>query len=198
MPDIPTAWLPFIVGLFDQDTDSLAQIFYAYIHDIAIAVYIGGAVAMEFVLGPAQASIPPAQAQVMGKKTADRFLWLAWGSLLLILVTGLLRLERMDMLVWEWDPFESPLVLSESYGRTVLAMFTLWCALAANGAIITFVLRPRLEGKLGAGASATNVTASHGSRMQAATWVQRLTRADLAVAVVIALMGASLKWGGLV
>ena len=34
--------------------------------------------------------------------------------------------------------------------------------------------------------------------MQAATWIQRLTRVDLGVAVVIALMGASLKWGGLI
>jgi uncharacterized membrane protein len=194
MPD----FVPFLYGLVQDDLDSWLQIIYGYIHDLSIAVYIGGAVAMEFVLGPAQASIPPAQAQVMGKKTADRFLWLAWGSLLLILITGILRLERMGMLVWDWNPFESPLVLDQSYGRTVLAMFLLWCGLAANGAIITFVLRPRLAGKLGAGASATNVTASQGARVQAATWVQRLTRADLAVAAVIALLGASLKWGGLI
>ena len=60
MPDDPQIWTHILLG---------------YIHDLSIAVYFGGAVAMEFVLGPAQASIPPAQAQVMGQKTASRFLW---------------------------------------------------------------------------------------------------------------------------
>jgi uncharacterized membrane protein len=183
MPDDPETWL---------------QIGYGYVHDISIAVYIGGAVAMEFVLGPAQASIPPAQAQVMGRKTADRFLWLVWASLGLILLTGVLRLERMDMISGSWPFFESPLVVSESYGRTVLAMFFLWCVLALNGALITFYFRPRLAGRLTARTSATQVSASQAAKVAAATWVQWLTRLDLAVALVIALMGASLKWGGLI
>lgn len=181
-----------------SDLQTWLHILFGYIHDLSIAVYIGGAVAMEFVLGPAQAAIPPAQAQVMGQKTADRFLWLVWGSLGLILVTGAARLERMHMIHWSWPFFKSPLVLSDSYGRTVFAMFILWCVLAVNGALITFIFRPRLSGKLRAGASAAGVSASQGAKMQAATWVQRLTRIDLGVAALVALMGASLKWGGLI
>lgn len=182
MPDDPQIWIQIILG---------------YIHDLSIAVYLGGAVAMEFVLGPAQASIPPAQAQVMGQKTSDRFLWLAWGSLILIFVTGALRLERLDMLEFTWPFFDSPLVLSESYGRTVGAMFLLWCVLVVNGLLVTFRFRPRLAGKITPGTSAAQMTANQGSRMEAATWIQRLTRADLVVAVVTALLGASLKWGGI-
>lgn len=183
MPDNLNTWL---------------HIVYGFTHDIAIAVYIGGAVAMEFILGPAQASIPPAQAQVMGQKTADRFLWLVWGSLSAILVTGVLRLERMGMLTWEWPFFETPLVLSESYGRTLLAMFLLWCLLVVNGALITFVFRPRLAGRITPGTSAAQVAAAQQAKLQAANWVQRLTRIDLGAALVVALMGASLKWGGLI
>ena len=182
MPDDPQIWIQIILG---------------YIHDLSIAVYIGGAVAMEFVLGPAQGSIPPAQAQVMGQKTSDRFLWLAWGSLALIFITGVLRLERLDMIDLSWPFFDSPLVLSESYGRTVGAMFVLWCALVVNGALVTLRFRPRLAGKITPGTSAAQVTASQGARIEAATWIQRLTRADLAIAAVTALLGASLKWGGL-
>lgn len=180
-----------------DDPQLLYHTLLGYIHDLSIAVYLGGAVAMEFVLGPAQASIPPAQAQVMGQKTSDRFLWLAWGSLLLILITGVLRLERLDMLNWTWPFFDSPLVLSEDYGRTVAVMFIGWCALAVNGALVTFKFRPRLAGKVTPGISAAQVTANQGSRMEAATWIQRLTRADLVIAGVVALLGASLKWGGL-
>jgi hypothetical protein len=68
--------------------------------------------------------------------------------------------------------------------------------LVINGRIITFVLRPRLQGKLRSGVAASHVTAAQGAKMQAATWVQRITRADLVIAVAIALLGASLKWGG--
>ena len=181
-----------------DDLNTWLHIIYGYLHDISVAVYIGGAFAMEFILGPAQASIPPAQAQVMGQKTADRFLWLVWGALSAILLTGFLRLERMDMIDWTWPFFKSPLVLSESYGRTLLAMFILWCVLVVNGALITFVFRPRLAGKLNTKISAAQVTAAQGAKMEAATWIQRLSRVDLGVAFVIALLGASLKWGGLI
>jgi uncharacterized membrane protein len=134
----------------------------------------------------------------MGQKTADRFLWLVWGSLGLIILTGFLRLEHMGMIVWEWPFFETPLVLSDSYGRTLLAMFVLWCVLVINGALITWYFRPRLQGKLTSRTSAAEVAAAQNAKIAAATWVQRLTRIDLGVAAVIALMGASLKWGGLI
>lgn len=173
------------------------HIFYGYFHDLAIAVYIGGAVAMEFVLGPAQNAIPPAQAQVMGQKTADRFLWLVWGSLTLIVVTGVLRLQRMGLIVGEWPPFKSPLEWSDSYGRTVIGLLVIWVVLLINGVLITFVLRPRLTGKMSAGTSASQVTARQGARLQAARWIMYLTRADLGLALVAALFGASLKWGGI-
>jgi uncharacterized membrane protein len=181
-----------------DDVQTWVHILLGYIHDLSIAVYLGGAVAMEFVLGPAQASIPPAQAQVMGQKTASRFMWLAWGSLLLIFITGFFRLQQLDMIQWTWPFFESPLVLSESYGRTVLAMVLLWCVLAVNGLLIAFRFRPRLEGRITPGTAAAQVAASQQARIDAATWVQRLTRTDMAITVVIALMGASLKWGGLI
>lgn len=173
------------------------HIIYGYFHDLGIAVYIGGAVAMEFVLGPAQNSIPPAQAQVMGQKTADRFLWLVWGSLTLIIVTGVLRLQRMGMIVADWPFFRPPVSWDESYGRTLFVMFLIWCALVVNGVLITFVLRPRLAGKMSAGISAAQVSARQGSRLQAARWIMHLTRADLVLALIAALLGASLKWGGI-
>lgn len=173
------------------------HILYGYTHDLSIAVYIGGAVSMEFVLGPAQNSIPPAQAQVMGQKTADRFLWLAWGSLIAIFVSGVLRLQRLGFIVRDWNPFRPPLAWDSSYGRTVFAMFLIWCLLVVNGLLITLYFRRRLTGKMQAGTSQAQVAAAQQSKQQAAEWVQRLTRIDLALALVAALLGASLKVGGI-
>ncbi len=170
---------------------------YSVLHDLAIAVYIGGSVVMDFILGPAQQSIPPAQAQIMGQKTSDRFLVLVWVSLGVIVVTGFLRLQEKGFIVAEWPPFAGLLNWEFSYGRTVFVMFIIWVLLVVNGALITFVLRPRLLGRLGSGTSTRQVTTSMDSKLQAAQWVQWLTRTDMALAVLAALLGASLILGGL-
>jgi uncharacterized membrane protein len=163
---------------------------FAVFHDLAVAVYLGGSVAMEFVIGPAQKAIPPAQAQVMGEKTADRFLKLAWGALTVILITGLSRLwiRGFFQVDWFWEI---------NYTRTVITMFTIWLVLVINGALITFVFRPRLTGKLRAGVSSAQVTTSQDEKIRAARWIQNLTRVDLGLALLAVFLGASLVRGGL-
>ncbi len=167
----------------------LERIFLAFLHDVAIATYIGGAVAMEFVLNPAQRTIPPAQAQVMGQKSADRFLWLVWGSLVFIIVTGLLR-------VWRSGRFDDFFDWGIGYGRTLSAMLLIFILLVINGLLITFVLRPRLAGKMQAGVTAQRVAARQDTQMQAARYVEILTRVDIVLALIAAFLGASLKLGG--
>jgi uncharacterized membrane protein len=177
---------------------TVLNVVYGIIHDLSVATYIGGAIAMEYVLGPAQNSIPPAQAQVMGQKTADRFLWLVWGSLGLIITTAILRLDKLGHIsLTSWPVFGSDMSLSHDYGRTIWAMFFLWCVLVANGLIMTLYLRPRLSGKLKAGTTTAGVQASMASKMEAAKWVGRITKADIIIAVVIALCGASLRFNGI-
>lgn len=165
----------------------------AYLHVLGVATYLGGAVIMEFVVGPAQKAIPPAQAQVMGKKTADRFLIFAWSALGLILASGILRLYSTgsESMLFGDNLWDTP------YGRTLLAMVLFWCVLVTNGAIITFVLRPKLAGRTGAGVSAAQVQAHQQGQLSAVRWVERLTRIDLGVALIVALLGSALQFGGL-
>lgn len=158
----------------------------AYLHVLGIATYLGGAVIMEFVLGPAQKAIPPAQAQVMGQKAADRFLIFSWSALGLILASGLLRLFAMRNVPALWS-------LRNNYDLTLVTMVCLWAVLVVNGAVMTFVLRPKLSGKMSGGVSAQQAQASQESKMKAAQWANRIARADLVIALVIALLGASLK-----
>jgi uncharacterized membrane protein len=169
------------------------RILAAYLHVLGVAVYLGGAVIMEFVVGPAQKAIPPAQAMVMGRKTADRFLVLAWSALGLILVSGLLRLYSFD----NEDALLGSRLWDTAYGRTLFGMVLLWCVLVVNGAIITFVLRPRLTGRSDAGVSAAQVQAHQSGQVAAATWIERLTRVDLGIALFVALLGSALQYGGI-
>lgn len=167
-----------------------------FLHDLSVCTYVGGAVAMEFILNPAQQTIPPAQAQIMGEKTADRFLILVWLSLLVILLTGVARLYMKGMI--SLDPFSmAPLSLEFSYGRTVFCMFLIWIMLVINGSLITFVLRPKLKGKLTAGTSQNQASEDRNAKMRAASWIQNLSRLDLALAILALLLGASLLRGGI-
>ena len=126
----------------------------------------------------------------MGEKTADRFLKLAWASLLVLLVTGILRLALRGFFQtsWFWEI---------EYTRTVLTMFAIWLALVVNGALITFKYRPVLIGKLRAGTSKATVAASSEEKIAAARKIQILTRVDLGLSILAALLGASLLRGGL-
>lgn len=167
-----------------------------FIHDLSLATYVGGAVAMEFILLPAQNAIPPAQAQIMGEKTSERFLILVWASLLLILVTGIMRFYFRGFIGGE-SLFNPPLTLAFAYGRTALALFLIWLALAINGLIITFVLRPRLTEKMTPGISREQADRNRNAKMSAATWIQHLSRVDIVLAVIAVLLGAALVRGGL-
>lgn len=167
-----------------------------FLHDLSICTYVGGAVAMEFILNPAQQTIPPAQAQIMAEKSSDRFLILVWVSLIVILITGVVRLQMKGLI--GWDPiFTAPLSWQFSYGRTVFTMFFIWIILAINGSLITFLFRPKLKGKLGAGTSQSQATEDRNAKISAATWIQNLSRVDLALALLALLLGASLLRGGL-
>ncbi len=150
----------------------------AFVHDLAVATYFGGAVAMEFILAPAQKSIPPAQAQVMGEKTSERFLLMVWISLALIFVTGVMRLYFKGMIGGD-TIFVPPLTLGYGYGQTMFALFVVWVILVINGALITLVFRPRLTGKMAAGVPKNQAANARDSMMGAATWIDWLTRIDL-------------------
>lgn len=164
-----------------------------YLHLIGMAAYVGGTIVMEFVLGPAQRAIPPAQAQVMGEKTGSRFLVVAWGALLVLAVSGVLQMfaaSNEDLLTGEG-------LFDTSYGRTLFAMVVLWAVLVVNGCIITFILRPRLRGRMGAQAGSAQVQARQDEMVKTASRLQFVTRLDLAIAVLLPVVGAGLLRGGI-
>jgi uncharacterized membrane protein len=174
------------------------EVLYQALHDLAFAVYIGGLFYAEIVLTPAAASVAPAQAAVVMRKAGDRQMIIAWVSLLTILITGILRLGHMQLLEFPGTFFLNPDIASGSYGQTIFTMFGLWCVLAGLGLVMTFVLRPLLTGKI----DPTLPEAARERRQQrmvgAARWMSIVMRADLLVAILIAVLGVSLAYGGLV
>lgn len=172
-------------------TATWVSVLAAFLHLLAVATYVGGSIAMEVVLTPAQRFVPPAQAQVLAQKSADRFLVLVWSSLALLPASGMLLFFSIS----DQKLVSSGQIFSTSSGRTLLAMMVLWAVLVANGAVITFVLRPRLASRASAAGGRAAAGAQLESMTRAATWVSRITRIDLAVSLVVVLLGASLAYG---
>ncbi len=172
-------------------TSSVMQVFASYLHLIAVAIYLGGSITMEFVLGPAQKYIPPAQAQIVGQKSADRFLLLVWGSLALFPISGMLLFFSLG----DQHMVSKGHFFNTSYGQTLSTMMFLWAVLVVNGLVITFVLRPKLTSKLSGDLGMPSAGDKIKLLESTATWITRITRIDLAIALVIVLLGASLSYG---
>lgn len=169
----------------------------AVLHALAFSAYIGGLLFMEVVLGPAQEAIPPAQATVLSRKTGDRQAIIAWSSLAVILITGILRLERANQLEFPGTAFLRPELASTGYGRTIYALFCLWLVLVILGSIMTFYLRPILVGKIEPTLPKAEQTARRDRMAWAARVMSIVMRVDLVVVVAAAVFGASLAFGGL-
>lgn len=174
------------------------DVLYGGLHDLAFAVYIGGLVYAEFVLAPAADAIAPAQGVVVRQKAGNWQLILAWTTLAVILVTGILRLSRMQVLEIGGSFFLKPAIAATDYGATVFTMFGLWCLLVVLGLVMTFVLRPLLVGKIDPKLSQQERQRRQERMVGAAKWMTIVMRADLLVAVAVAVLGVSLRYGGLV
>lgn len=168
-----------------------------FLHIVAMAAYAGGAFVMEFVLTPAQAAIPPAQARVVGEKTSQRYLWVAWIALVTLAVTCVARLVITHQLAFTPPFFRDRLNLGDPYGRTTLALFLVWSIMVVNGLILTFRIRPQLATKFSASTTAQEVAATQARQEGAALWASRIVRMDLGLAVVAIVLGVSLRFGGL-
>lgn len=169
---------------------------YGALHDLAFAVYIGSLLYSEVVLEPAASAIAPAQGAVVRRKAGDRHMIVNWTALVVILVTGVLRLGRLGMLQLPGTFFLKGAVASSSFGQTIFTMFGLWCVLAVLGLIMTFVLRPALVGKIDPTMRAEQRERRQERMVSAARWMTVVLRLDLLVAVTIAVLGASLAQGG--
>ena len=86
---------------------------------------------------------------------------------------------------------------ANKYGRTIFSMLSIWLILVINGALITFLFRPKLKGKLTAGTNQSQANEDRNAKIRAANWIQNLTRLDMILAILAVLLGASLTQGGI-
>lgn len=164
-------------------------------HAISWAIYVGGAITMEWVLRYAQRTMPPSQVGVVCKNAGMRYRWLALACLAVIGATGLamvLRIEDADL------PAGAALSVSDSYGRTMLLLTVGWLLLAATVAFMAFWLHPAQRKRSHPGMTEEQIAAE---RQRIGIAIKRMDHAlkfELVVAVISVGVGSSLHTGGLI
>jgi len=158
-------------------------------HLLGIVIYVGGSFFLDVIFSRAQKYIPPAQASIIGQRVGRDFAIMAYASLAIIAVTGILQMHYLDLL-------DNPDIFTRGYGRWLAIKMSFWLLLLVNGLVMTFLLRPRLEGKLPFRANPENAEKRRESMMAAALSLDRLVRLNLIISVLAAVIGASLRSGG--
>jgi len=164
----------------------------------AWAIYVGGAITMEWVLRYAQKEMPGPQVGVVCKNAGMRYRWLALGCLLVIGLTGgwmLLRLEDTELLARPGSPVLS---LSDSYGRTVLLLTVAWALLVATVAFMAFVLHPAQRKRSKPEMTKDEIAAERQRVGQAISRMDKALKFELVLSVISVGIGASLHTGGLI
>lgn len=170
----------------------------AWLHTAAWAVYVGGALTMDWVLRYAQREMPGPQVGVVCKNAGMRYRWLALGCLVVIGVTGgwmLLRIDDAELLAREGSPVLS---LSDSYGRTILLLTLAWGLLLATVAFMAFVLHPAQRKRSKPEMTKEEIAAERQRVGRAITRMDKALKFELVLSVVSVGIGASLHAGGLI
>lgn len=107
-----------------------------FLHLVAAVAWIGGMIYANLVLVPSLAAIEPPQRPKMMGAAAKRFILISWGSVVVLIVTGLIETPPGALLDLSTD-FSTLLALKHA---VVLLMIII-------GIAITWVLSPRMTAR---------------------------------------------------
>lgn len=158
-----------------------------WLHILAAAVWIGGMVFLALVLVPVtRRPEHRAVAASLVRATGARFRWAGWGSLGLLLLTGVVNLAFRGFGwadVWSGRLWQGPL------GRTLAIKLLLFSAVLLLSGLHDFAIGPRATVLWQADPGAPEVARLR----RRAAWLGRL---NLILALIVAALGVTLVRGG--
>jgi uncharacterized membrane protein len=95
-----------------------------WIHVTAAVIGVGGMAFLLFILMPSLGALDPEQGNLLAKRVMDRFRWVSWSVIFLLLVSGLYSIRQY---YWEMAWGKSWALLTV---KIVLALFVFVIALA--------------------------------------------------------------------
>jgi len=107
---------------------------YNFLHILATSTWIGGMIYINIVLMPSLSAIDPSQrGRLLGAAT-KRFGLLAWGSILVLLITGLIK-----------TPSQMLLNVSGTYGISLTLKHLVVVSMVVIGLLMTFWFGPKMQ-----------------------------------------------------
>jgi uncharacterized membrane protein len=166
------------------------------IHALSAAVLVGFTIFNYFILRPVLRLIPPAHAVVVAQRVGTLFTYTGWTALVLLLLTGVLRLYYTGDLevVFTLDLY------AHGHGRSLAIMILSWFVTVVTSSIMTFVLRPKVMKKLvvSANPSLADVEKRRVAQIAASAWLERLQLVIVIFSTLALIAGVSIMYGGLI
>ena len=105
-----------------------------FLHLLATVTWIGGMIYINIVLMPSLSAIDPSQRGRLLGATTKRFMLLSWGSIIILVITGLLK-----------TPSQMLLNISGVYGISLTLKHFVILLMIVIGLLITFSLGPKMQ-----------------------------------------------------
>lgn len=108
-----------------------------FLHIVATTTWVGGMFFNLYVVVPSSATLDQAQRGRFMGVVAKRFLPVAWVSMIILVVTGLLRIRRFLTSI--------TFLLDTSYGVILTVKMSITLIMIIIGIVISFVIFPKIE-----------------------------------------------------
>lgn len=166
------------------------------VHIASAALLVGGVFFNHLLLRPTLERIPPPQQAVVATRIGHLFVYLAWGTLALLVTTGLLRLWQMRLLE---RLFEPTFWMDYRYARWLAVMMGGWTIAVIDAAVLTFIARPMLLRRLPLNPrpDPAAMQRRRDVQMRVSKWVDRIILVNLVATSAALIAGASLAYGGI-
>lgn len=166
----------------------LLETLIAWIHILAWAVYLGGAIAMEFILRHAQSFMRGSQVAVVCQNSGRKYRWLSFVCLLLLLVTGLMRAGITES-TESTEITETTLL----YSFLLFSIVLIWVLLLGILGLLSFHIHPEMHLRVSPSMTEQEVTIERQRVGVAIRQMDIWVRIELLLALLATLAGAALR-----
>ena len=162
------------------------------VHIYSAIVLVGSMFFNAFILGPALRRIPPAQAATVGDKIGAGLRVAGPVSLILLGVTGFLRLQYNHFL---WSKFFSLSFMTTRYGSRIWLMFVAWFALMVTGTLSLAWYERVLAKKVPYTAGLRYMEERRAAQQKVSDWQERMNYVNVTIGLLAVLGGSMFKSG---
>ncbi|MFQ5815893.1 MAG: DUF4149 domain-containing protein [Candidatus Hydrothermarchaeaceae archaeon] len=155
----------------------ILMVLLAWIHVLAVVVWLGGAIFFTFIVVPNLSGLPPQEAGKLSGGISKQFMPIAWVAAVVLAITGLLRMFLAGTL-------NTNILLNSSYGVSLLLKLLIFVVIVIIAALITTTAQ-KLE-----------KPESPEVAMVAQKRVALLAKMNIALITTVILLAAGVRYGG--